>query len=90
MNRKLWTGSFDPKKPPKYPCPACDNGKLHLVPDTIQIVEPAYSKSEHGHDAWDPDWITERFSMMLKCNDEECGEVVTVAGDTSVLEFYED
>ncbi len=90
MNRKLWTGSFNPKKPPKYPCPECDGGTLVLVEDTTHIVEPAYSKNEHGHDAWDPDWITERFSIMLKCNDEECGEVVTVAGDTSVLEFYEE
>lgn len=90
MNRELWTGSFSPQKPPKYPCPACESGKLTLCGDTTHMVEPEYSKNAHSHDAWDPDWITERFSMMLKCNDEDCGEVVTVAGDTSVLEFYEE
>lgn len=90
MNRKLWIGSFSPKKPPKYPCPSCDTGTLALVEGATHVDEPAYSKSEHSHDAWDPDWIVERFSMMMKCNDKDCGEVITVAGDTSVLELHEE
>ena len=88
MNRKLWTGSFNPKRPPKYPCPTCATGILTLINNTTHVEEPAYSKSEYSHDAWDPDWITERISMVLKCNDVDCGEVVTLAGDTSVLELY--
>lgn len=90
MNRKLWTSSFDPKKPPQFPCPTCDAGRLGLVEETTHIVEPAYSKDAHSHEEWEPDWITERFSMHLKCSDKGCGEVVVVAGDTTVLEFYEE
>lgn len=90
MNRKLWTGSFDPKKPPAFPCPTCGNGRLGLVEGTTHVVEPAYSKEAHAHDAWEPDWIIERFSMHLQCGDNSCGEVVIVAGDTTVLEFHEE
>lgn len=90
MDRKLWTGSFDPKRPPKYPCPSCENGRLNPVEDSVKIVEPTFSKKEHDHDAWDPDWMTERFSLALVCGDNDCGEFVTVTGDTSILEFYEE
>jgi hypothetical protein len=90
MNRKFWVGSFDPKKPPKYPCPTCAAGKLAIMTDTTHTAETAYSQNEHGHDAWDPDWIVERFSMMLRCDEADCGEVVCVSGNTAVLEFYEE
>ena len=90
MNRTLWRGGFDPVSPPKYPCPECGKGQLAKLDGAHHLVEPAYSKNEHNHDAWDPDWIRERFSLMLQCSDKACGETVVFSGNTSLVETYEE
>ena len=72
----------------EYVCPQCNVG--FLVPDktTFQKIEPTYSKSAHGADEWDPDWITYRFTMTCVCNKKECGEVAFVSGSGSVDQRY--
>lgn len=47
----------------------------------LQIVETGPSRSAHSHEAWDPDWIVERFTNLLECN--SCQQVAAVAGRTS-------
>lgn len=72
----------------KFVCPTCGQGLL--VPDksTFFEIEPAFSKRAHGHEAWDPDWITRRFTFRSICNDEECAEVAFVSGRSGVEQGY--
>jgi hypothetical protein len=72
-----------------YRCPTCNVG--FLVPDrsTFVKVEPSYSNLAHGHDAWDPHWITLRFSVTCVCNKTDCGETAFVTGDGGVDERYD-
>jgi hypothetical protein len=53
-------------------------------------MEPPYSRAAHGHNAWDPEWIEERFSVMLQCNLASCGEVVVMAGETQIDQVVND
>lgn len=90
MKRKLWAQTFQAENPPKFPCPHCSDGHLNLVPDSTKIIEPRYSEDAHAHVAWEPDWITERFNMTLRCDNQTCGEVAFVVGDTTISEQIED
>jgi hypothetical protein len=53
-----------------------------LDDDSLKITEPKWSSEAHSHEAWDPDWIVERFACLLVCQNRECGEVVAVGGRT--------
>ena len=64
---------------PKFTCPRCSKGKLHLKASSLEAIEPAHSQREHSDEAWEPDWIRERFTCFLVC-DGVCGEVVVVSG----------
>lgn len=72
----------------EYPCPECNVG--FLVPDqsTFNKIEPPYSTAAHGHEAWDPDWITLHFTVTCVCNKKDCGEVAFVSGKGSVDQRY--
>lgn len=72
----------------EYICPNCNVG--FLVPDktTFQSIEPTYSKSAHGADEWDPDWIEYRFTVTCVCTKTECGEVAFVSGSGRVDQRY--
>jgi hypothetical protein len=63
-------------------CPTCKEGRLSLVEGSLVVEEPEYSKRAVTLDDWEPDWVTERFLMRLKCSREDCGEIVCVTGDT--------
>ncbi|MBA84048.1 MAG: hypothetical protein CML69_04840 [Rhodobacteraceae bacterium] len=72
----------------EYVCPECNVG--FLVPDqnTFNKIEPTHSAAAHGHEAFDPDWIEYRFSVMCVCNKHDCGEVAFVSGKGSVDQRY--
>jgi hypothetical protein len=56
------------------------------------IIDPRRtgpSLREHGHDDWDPDWITERFSGLLYCSNTDCGDIAAISG-TSGASYYTD
>jgi hypothetical protein len=53
--------------------------------------EPKWSNDAHEHDAWDPDWIENRFTAFAVCSNPACGEIAVVSGPSSVTEgYYED
>jgi len=56
----------------------------------MKIIEPFYSKAAHNHEAWEHDWVIERFLAVMKCSDPKCGEIVIVSGDTETVEDYDD
>jgi hypothetical protein len=57
--------------------------------DTFHSVETGPSKAAHAHEAWDPEWISKRFVGLLRCQDANCGELVSVSGDAGMT-FYQD
>jgi Domain of unknown function (DUF4145) len=74
----------------EYLCPQCGVGFLVPDQDTFKSTEPAYSKNAHAHEAWDPDWITYRFTVKCVCTRPDCGEVAFVSGTGSVDQRYGD
>lgn len=56
------------------------------IKDKEAIEETGPSRQAHAHDGWDPEWIEERFTKLLKCNFANCGEIVAASGNVSVQE----
>jgi len=79
VNRNHFKRSY--RDLPQWDCPTCGKGHLIVVPEKTAIEETGPSKRAHGHDDWDPDWIVERFAMLMKCNFASCGEIAAVSGD---------
>ena len=71
---------------PPWECPTCGKGHLIAINDKEAFEETGSSKRGRRHEVWDPDWIEERFSMLLKCNFANCGDVVSVSGNASFEE----
>lgn len=88
MDRRVFQGIFTKTKPPQWPCPRCGMSVLQIVEKTFVDDEGADSREAHSCDAWDPDWIENRFSCLLKCSNDSCGEIVTCVGTGSVEEEY--
>lgn len=74
----------------EYLCPRCDVGFLVPDQDTFKSTEPPYSRGAHSHEAWDPDWITYRFTVTCVCTKKDCGELAFVSGTGSVDQRYGD
>lgn len=87
VDRALWTEKFTDQLP-HWPCPTCNKGHLAPMQDKYWIEETGPSLAEHGHDAWDPDWIQNRFTCFLQCSLPACGEVAVVAG-SSGIDYYQ-
>ena len=87
VDRKIFAESFTDTLP-AWPCPAC--GKGHLAMDTKDLVieETGPSKAAHDHDAWEPDWIENRFVGFLRCGLPECRELAAISGSSSV-DYYQ-
>lgn len=77
INLAHWKKGF--RNLPPWTCPTCDAGRL-LVLDKLLCKESGPSERQHSHDAWDPDWIENRFAGLLKCNLKSCGEVCSISG----------
>ncbi len=86
---KTASRSFADKPDFSYICPACKKG--YLIPDqsTFKFTEPAFSKEAYGHEAWDPEWITYRFTVTCFCDRAHCGETSYVSGSGCVDQRYD-
>ena len=78
VNRSIWKPTFESW--PTLPCPTCKVGTLSIAEDTIFKEETASSKAARGHEAWDPEWIMQRFMAVLTCANPNCGDKVFVCG----------
>lgn len=87
VDRALWKRSF--RQFPNWLCPTCQSAPLVVEKDTLLRKEPNWSRDAHGHEAWDPDWIVERFSCLMRCSAPACGEIVVVGGRTSHVEDHD-
>jgi len=50
------------------------------VENSLREQETKWSIDAITHDAWEPEWITKRFSAHLTCSDKSCGEGAVVLG----------
>lgn len=89
-DRTIWTGAFDAAQFPTFPCPRCSRGRVALDRPTLLTEEPKFSESERQNDAWEPDWVVERFSVRLRCTEPTCGEIVIVSGDTVLIDAHDE
>jgi hypothetical protein len=80
INRNHWIPPFT--RFPSWLCPKCHRGILALNEETLKIIETGESKGCHSHEAWEPDWIDERFAALLVCQSQRCGEIVAIGGRT--------
>lgn len=88
FQRDLWSGIFLRDAVPNFPCPRCKKGYLNLKDLTVE--EPQYSKDAGSSEDWEPDWTKERFVALLHCQEPTCGEIVTVSGDTTIVDEVND
>jgi hypothetical protein len=87
---KLWGTSFNEARIPPLPCPTCRHGRLVLVPDTIQKLQAAHNVKTMNDEDSIPEMFTQKFALFLKCSTPDCGEIVSVYGDTRTVETYDD
>ena len=69
---------------PPWECPTCGKGHLVSIKGKAAVEETGPSRRAHAEDEWDPEWIQERFTDLLKCNFANCGEVVSVSGNADI------
>ena len=90
FRRNLWQTGFEASSVPKYPCPSCAEGRLIVDASASFLEEPRFSTIAQGHEDWEPDWITERFSERLRCDNEQCGEIAMMVGETHLIESFDE
>ena len=78
-DKKLWADSFSDHLP-AWPCPTCGVGHLAVAANDIQLRETGPSLAYRQDDAWEPDWIANRFVSFLECSFADCKEVAVVCG----------
>lgn len=86
FRRELWGEKF--LELPNWPCPQCRVATLQFCPEASIERETKLSLDCHSHEAWDPDWITERFARYLECTGKNCGEGAIVTGIKKYQENY--
>lgn len=86
VNKIHWLRKFS--KFPSWLCPRCQTGSLAIDDSSLKIVEPSWSSDGRSHDAWEPEWIDERFCCLLACQNRQCGEIVAVGGSAEHSEDH--
>lgn len=87
VNNALWKTTF--KDFPSWPCPACQNSVVVLKSDSLRRFETKDSISAYANHS-NPTWVDERFSTLMQCQNESCGEVIAVGGNVICEEDQDD
>ena len=61
-----------------------------LVPKSLDFQETAASARQHGHGAWDPDWISYVFVARARCSNEICAQPFALSGTGGVEPDYDE
>jgi len=80
VDRQQWAEKFGAL--PHWRCPTCNKGHLLPMNAKVWFEETGPSIEEHSHEAWDPDWIINRFAGFLQCNMPSCKEVASISGNS--------
>lgn len=89
VDRAIWANSFRDQLP-HWPCPTCQKGHFSALEGKFWIEETGPSKAEHAHDAWEPDWIRQRFACFMECSLPDCREIAIVTGSSKVDHYQVD
>jgi hypothetical protein len=87
INRDFWLSNFHKELIPEWPCPKCKKSSLNPVDNSFVYRETAdtLKKEKLGDDVDD---FKYRFSLFLKCADENCQESVACCGEGFVTDEY--
>lgn len=89
IERKHFQKGFT--KFPSWTCPTCQTSVLKPMEGKQQVIETGPSKAAKNHEAYQFDWIVERFIDLLRCENTSCGQVAAISGETShYLATYDD
>ena len=83
MDRKPFKLPLRKGTTPHWMCPTCGKGLLRQKKDSLTSHEISSSRN-HGHEAWEPEWIKYFFQCQLICTNQECKEVVMCSGEGGV------
>lgn len=83
VDRNLWATSFE-NTLPHWQCPTCGKGYLASAPEKAWKEETGPSRAARDHDAWEPEWIENRFVCLLECSMPACKEIVAVSGSSGI------
>jgi len=81
VDRKLFKLPFTKTSQLDWQCPTCSKGLLRIKNDSFFSEESSLSKSAHGHEDWDPDWVSSVYSCFLECANDACKETVSSTGE---------
>lgn len=88
-DRALWADSFRDQLP-HWPCPKCKKGHFSAMEGKLLFEETGPSKADHGHDAWEPEWIKQRFACFMECTLPNCREVAVATGSSKINHWQVD
>ena len=90
IDRTLLKMPMTDSSAPPWHCPQCYQGTLDPMIKTLAKIETAKTKAGKGHPAWEPEWFTERFCMLMQCNRKDCREIVSVMGTTETRQEWDE
>jgi hypothetical protein len=90
VDKSAWFATFARTEVPVFPCPRCGRETLTLDERSLAVRETEASKTARKHDAWEPDWIDERFICFFRCSSAKCSEIVAVSGRVSYGPNFDD
>lgn len=88
IDRELWGKTFNKKSFPAWICPTCFKGVIRPAKNDFLSDETSVSVKAHGHPAWEPEWISLKCVVLLKCSNPDCRETIAMIGTGSVEEQF--
>ena len=89
VDRAIWAEKFRTKLP-NWPCPTCKKGHYSTRSEKLWTEETGPSLDAHSHEAWDPDWIEQRFVGLLQCGLPACREIASISGSSQIDHYQTD
>lgn len=91
LNRENWTKFFQPNALPLWICPRCQQNALVLKPNTFNSFLTADSNINRTPPNYEPYHDCYRYTVILVCSNESCGEQVISTGEGFVdFDYYYD
>ncbi|TAF58759.1 MAG: DUF4145 domain-containing protein [Flavobacterium sp.] len=81
--RTTWKNPFETTAVPEWTCPTCNKGVLKALRTDFTVIESLSSKEAREHPEWEPDWVSGRFTGLLKCSNKVCADTIIVSGEMS-------
>lgn len=87
MKRPLWRAEFGLDGFNRLPCPACMEGQLKIVSNSLAEKISEHSTSKNNPHDWEPTYLDEGFALLLECSSAKCGQIVSSSGSKELVEY---